>query len=375
MMPTTKQRVVFLIIALLLPMLVPAAATAQGGNQTYAVYLPITARSLRIGPMYSVTQRFGVNVATVFEGEPDFPGSITDYAGVENMGIGWYSDWTFREKPARPGNMEYAQLAQTGLWPLDNKERASLRAAAQSNPGSLWIIGNEPETRGQGQLTPEEYATIYHEAYYLLKEADPKAQIAIGGVVMPSPLRLKWLDRCLNYYKATYGEKMPIDVWNIHMQILREEAGGWGCGIPYGLSETKGRLYDIADNWNVDIFKQLLTEFCTWLVERGERDKPLIISEYGTLMPSSYMPNGDQDVLAFMQGTFDYMLDARDPVLGYADDEGRLVQRWLWFSLNFPSYDESPGGFNGALYHWDQPDQLTVFGEFYRDYVQQRTRY
>ena len=109
------------------------------------------------------------------------------------------------------------------------------------------------------------------------------------------------------------------------------------------------------------------------LYARGEGDKPLIISEYGVLMPSSYLPRGDQSVLAFMEGTFDFMLNARDPVLGYAQDENRLVQRWLWFSLNFPFYDETPGGFNGALYRWDQPDQLTAFGERYRDYIRRQT--
>ena len=371
-MPTTKQITSLILIGFLLCMIIPTTVAAEDNGQTYTINLPLTAKAAHFGPMYTITQRFGVNVATVFTDEPSFPGTITDYAGVENMGIGWYSDWKTEENPARPGNMEYVQLAQTGLWPLTNSRRVKLRTTARANPGSLWIIGNEPETRGQGEITPEAYADIYYEAYHLLKEADPTAKIAIGGVAMPSPLRLKWLDRCMNYYKATYGEKMPVEVWNIHMQILREDRNGWGCGIPYGLSEKTGRLYEIADNWSVDVFQQLLTEFCTWLVARGERDKPLIISEYGTLMPSSYMPNGDQDVIAFMEGTFDYMLNTRSQTLGYSKDENRLVQRWMWFSLNFPSYDETEGGFNGALYHWQQPDQLTIFGEFYRDYVRRQ---
>ena len=116
----------------------------------------------------------------------------------------------------------------------------------------------------------------------------------------------------------------------------------------------------------------------------SERDKPLIITEYGVLMPSEYLgsgdtleerkEDGDRVVVAFMEGTFDFLLTARDPLHGYPADEDRLVQRWLWFSLNCPLYEEIPeGGFNGPLYDWHNPDQLTVFGEFYKDYVRRHT--
>jgi hypothetical protein len=125
----------------------------------------------------------------------------------------------------------------------------------------------------------------------------------------------------------------------------------------------------------VQIFKQLINEFCLWLVERGERQKPLILSEFGVLMPSDYLIGGDQAVLNFMEGAFRYLLDARDPQLGYAADEGRLVQRWMWFSLNFPARDPLTGqdSFNGALYDWRHPDRLTILGERYRDFIRRES--
>lgn len=313
--------------------------------------------------LYTTRQRFGVNVAAGFTGEPDFPGTLADYAGADELGFGWYLDWAARRHPQTPNGIEFVQTLHGGT-------SEAVEEIIRANPGSVWIIGNEPETRGQGEHTPEEYAAIYHRAYHFVKQVDPHAQVAIGGVVMPTPLRLKWLERCLDHYEATYGEPMPIDVWNIHMQILREKRHDWGCGIPIGLEEDEGRLYEIADNCSVGAFKQLIVEFRTWLHERGEGHKPVIISEYGVLMPSSYLPRGDESVLDFMEGTFDYLMAARDPQLGCPADGGRLVQRWAWFSLNFPSYDDTPGGFNGALYDWRNPDQLTVFGEFYEDYVQ-----
>jgi len=105
-------------------------------------------------------------------------------------------------------------------------------------------------------------------------------------------------------------------------------------------------------------------------------------------MPSSYLGSGateeeierdgDQKVVAFMLGTFDYMLHTKDPYLGWGRDRGRLIQRWLWFSLNVPMYLECDPdhpkdcwwvGFNGWLYDWQETHNLTVFGEAYRDYV------
>jgi len=77
---------------------------------------------------------------------------------------------------------------------------------------------------------------------------------------MPTPLRLEWLDQCLAHYEQAFGEPMPVDVWNIHVQILQEKRGSWGCGIPYGLDDDEGRLYEIIDNCNVTV-----NSACGWM--------------------------------------------------------------------------------------------------------------
>lgn len=336
-----------------------------------AVPVALADDPLSAEPMYTMRQRFGVNVATVFQGHPDYPGLLSDFANVEQVGFGWYSDWTTRVDPETPAGIEYAQLYQIGSWPANWPRVEEIILA---NPGALWIIGNEPETRGQGQLTPTVYAERYHDIYYFIKSIDPSAQIAIGGVVMPTPVRLRWIEMAMDHYQTTYGETMPVDVWNTHIQILQEKRGDWGCGIPWGLDDVdEGRLYEIIDNCSVPICETLIHEFRQWLAARGEGNKPLIISEYGVLFPSSYLPNGDQSVLDFMTGTFDFFNTARSAEYGWAADQGRLVQRWMWFSLNFPFYEVTPGGFNGALYDWENPDQMTVFGEAFKSYVDART--
>jgi len=166
-----------------------------------------------------------------------------------------------------------------------------------------------------------------------------------------------------------------VDVWNIHMQILREKGPWadcpdcWGAGVPAGLTGvTQGRLYSLEDNVSPAIFRQLVREFRQWMADRGERDKPLIISEYGVLMPSDYLAptaaEGDLLVKQFMTETFDFLRTSVDTQIGYAADGNRLVQRWLWYSLN-----DSPSNFNGGLFSTDSPPRITQFGEHFKAYT------
>jgi len=329
--------------------------------------MPLRIGDADSGPLYSPTERFGVGLNTKY-------GDITDY-DVGRLHIGWYSDWTYRLNPPRPNGIEYVHVIRVkeAAYPPDWDK---LRQAIVNNPGSLWLVGNEPECIWQDKRTPAEYAVIYHEVYTFIKAQDPTAKVAIGGVVQPTPLRLQWLDMVLDEYQSRYGTKMPVDVWNIHNQILREKRppgpDSWGCGIPYGLDAEEGRLYEVQDNDNLQYFIEHIVAFRQWMKEKGERNKPLIISEYGILMPVEYGFTVDR-VNTFMSNTFDYLLTAKDPELGYPEDENRLVQRWLWYSLNDKPYDLSTGeGFNGSLFDWrfpTYPGVITLFGVNFSRYT------
>jgi hypothetical protein len=257
-------------------------------------------------------------------------GRLSDYdwGGAEP---GWYLNWRVVPQPERIPGVRFAQMVRVnegGFYPTPDV----IRRAAQANPGSLWLIGNEPDVRWQDNVTPERYAAIYGELYAAIKEADRTAQVAIGGISQPTPLRLAYLDRVLAAYRAQFGAEMPVDVWNIHAFILREERGSWGVDIPPGMDANQGQLYEIADHNDMDIFRRQITDFRRWMAERGQRDKPLIVTEYGILMPASYGFPPDV-VSAFLVDTFDFFLTARDPELGYPADEDRLVQAFNWFSI------------------------------------------
>ena len=78
---------------------------------------------------------------------------------------------------------------------------------------------------------------------------------------------------------------------------------------------------------------------------------------------------GLEVVNAFMSRTLDYAASARAASYGMPGDNNRLVQRWLWYSLNGQSYQEDPAyGFNGSLCDWEAPHRLTEYGLHWEAY-------
>lgn len=292
--------------------------------------------------------------------------SISSYK-VNELKIGWYIDWTASPNPARPGGIDYmpmVRLEQTGPDSYTYRPYASLLMdTIAARPGSTWLIGNEPDRKDwQDDLLPDVYARAYHDLYYLIKGTDPTARIAAGGIVQSTPLRLQYLDMVLASYEALYAEPMPVDVWNIHAFILREETGSWGADIPPGIDANQGELYEIDDNDNIEIFKENIERFRRWMASNNYQNRPLIITEFGVQMPTDYGFPPDR-VKDFMDASFGYLLTATDAETGYPYDDHRLVQQWAWYSL----YDDN---FNGWLFDSDTKAR-TVYGDHFAAYTGQ----
>jgi hypothetical protein len=257
--------------------------------------------------------------------------------------------------------MECAQfvgVAGDEYWPAG----ASLKEMAQRHPGRLWLVGNEPDVIWQSNATPTQYARSYHEIYRLLKEADPTCQVAIGAISQVTPLRLRYLEEVLAAYETANGQPMPVDVWNIHLAILREERGSWGVDIPPGLPDDSGILYEIQDNADVEILKKQVVTFRHWMAARGLRDEPLIVTEFSVLMPPEYgFPF--ELVRDFMLDAADYLMTATDGDLGYPADGHRLVQRWAWYSSADETY------YTGNLFDPDT-GQITPLGRVFAEYAE-----
>ncbi len=312
--------------------------------------------------------RFGFGIDTTI-------GQIGDY-DVAQLGAGWYSDWEYRVSPPRPGGLEYFQLINvrsdavqvyTPTKVITWTGWANLESAIAANPGSVWIIGNEPDCKWPdcNNRYPDEYAVIYHEFYNFIKARDSTALVANGAIVQGTPLRLQYLDMVWSAYRNFYGTDMPVDVWNMHNQIAREKEGDWGAGVPPGFPPgTVGMLYDAEQNDSLALFIQHVRAMRTWMRDHGQRNKPLTISEYGVLFTEDRGFTVDR-VNDYMTNTFRYLLYATDPDIGYPADGNRLVQRWLWFSLNSP-----PWKWNGSLFDYtvvQYPGVITRYGINYRN--------
>jgi len=327
-------------------------------------------------------------------------GQIEDY-DVAQLRAGWYVNWGAEANPAHPAGLEYAQMVRlhqdnvcgerirdrdtcpyvepytyTLTSPTSEAEIVSI---ATANPGSLWFVGNEMDRRdwgqydpyhpgqytippgGQDECLPEVYAEAYHDIYHLIKGADPSAQVAIGGIVQPTPLRLDYLDKVVSAYQSLYGGMIPVDVWNVHNMILQEVSCEayplicYGADVPPGSDAISGADYRIQDADNMTIFRQHIEDFRQWMKGYGEQNKPLVVSEYSVLYGESDDPDNDFDyqrVSDYLYATFDYMTTATSSSLGYPADGNRLVQRWAWYSLNDASFE-------GATTHHHLFDPVT----------------
>ena len=302
--------------------------------------------------------------------EPAFayPGSLIDWQrygfvatsanwrgkfDVSQLNAGWYVDASPPACAASPGGMDRALLIRVLDWTPDRLPW--LESMVDAHPGSLWLVGNEPDCIWQDNVLPQDYADIYHQIHTAIKARDPSAMVSPGGIVQPTPLRLQWLDRVLaEYAKLNDGALMPVDVWNIHNAILREARGDWGADIPPGFDDIDtGVLREVADNDRLDIFTQQIWDFRAWMADRGYAGFPLIVTEFGVLMPVEF--GFDQArVNTFMDATFTFLRTATssDPnALGDPTDGNRLVQRWAWFSLDVPPWNQTTNeGFNGNLF-------------------------
>ena len=109
-------------------------------------------------------------------------------------------------------------------------------------------------------------------------------------------------------------------------------------------------------------FQEFTRALREWMAAHGERNKPLINTEYGILYKSlsGYEISAAQ-VNDYLTSTLDYMLTATDDDIGFPADENRLVQSWFWYSLN-------DGYWNGNLFN-PNTKALTEFGITWKNYV------
>jgi hypothetical protein len=304
------------------------------------------------------------------------PASNNHITWLDDFGVGWYLTFGSTARPAE-NFAEFVPIIRTRQDRDANFKRLpsytvdpdfpQLKINIEKRPGALWVVGNEVDRwKLQDDIMPDLYAEAYHEVYNFIKNTDPTAQVAISALVEVTPGRLQYLDIVWNSYLKKYRTTMPVDVWNMHLYTLPERK--WGTddvstfafianGTDPNLAKFDSGLardpklcprddvYCLAEHDDMDIFAEQVTSMRKWMKDHGQQNKPLIISEYSILYPYKDEGGGncsirDEEgncfspsrVIKFMDSSFNYLENTKDPNLGYPLDENRLVQQWLWYS-------------------------------------------
>ena len=307
--------------------------------------------------------------------------SSKDHNFIQDLGVGWALNFNVNFNQNLPEWVEYTPMLRfkpeknedgerTGNYILKYQQLTDdpdgLGPIVRDNPGSLWIIGNEVDrVYAQDDLMPETYAKAYHDAYHFIKERDPSAQIAVSGLVQVTPGRLQYLDLVWDSYREQYGTTMPVDVWNMHIYILAErfpdgrpaeanialgtdpDLAIWGSGLVPSAC-ARDDVYCYAEHDDMDVFAQQVIWMRQWMKAKGQQDKPLILSEYSLLFDYEIDPPDScflmdefgecftpERVAQFVTDSFAYLETATDQNIGFPADNNRLVQQWLWFTVNW----------------------------------------
>jgi len=314
-----------------------------------------------------------------------------------------FLDWG-KENLSVPDGVEYIHVLKMRFVPVsEDTANGELDEAAYQlfvedlpdlvnrNLGSVWIIGNEPDRKEvQDDLTPEIYAERFFEVATIIKQNDSSAKIGFGSIVQPTPIRIRYLEKSLDkLHELALPDQNPmdlIDIWSIHAFIL-SEVGTWGASIPPGFDcniedcSDSVLITDFSDTYSIETFIERIKQFRTWLKQQNEDDKPLWITEYGSLFyywevvcsenvnydcnePYNGWPT-EQDTINYMISTFNFLMAGKDDATGFSLDDHKLVQRWYWYSLN-----DHLNSFGGSLYDPDNNKQITKLGIAYKNYIE-----
>ncbi|MFN2222838.1 MAG: CARDB domain-containing protein, partial [Candidatus Promineifilaceae bacterium] len=340
--------------------------------------------------------------------------NATQRQWVDDVGAGWWMDFAVNYTEPAANGAEFNHL----IWVEQKKDAHgnylddytvipsmdgdSLGYLVQRRPGRMWLIGNEVDRgpdpppfsgAGQGDTFPQLYARIYHDVYHYIKAWDPTALVAPSSLVQFTPGRQQYLDIVWDTYMARYGKPMPVDFWNMHLYILPEvtpsgrpnniASVALGTDPALGMLESGdnpakcslANVYCLAEHDDMDVFAEQVVRMRTWMKNHGYQNSPLVITEYSILY--KYEVSGGTcsvmdefgncfepaRVSQFTRNSFNYLLTAADPALGYPYDNYKLVQQWIWYGMyNVGSFSVSNLAASNS-----EPLVLTASGQIFRD--------
>ena len=139
-----------------------AVLAAKGAARTAIILLALVAAAL-IGGRALMADEPPPGVTPLYPAPNDRlgfgatnKGAVTDY-DVATLGAGWYYNWGAQVNPPHPDHLGYAYMLRV---PIANAlgVRTVVAQVTASDPGALWLIGNEPDVATMDNVLPEVYA-------------------------------------------------------------------------------------------------------------------------------------------------------------------------------------------------------------------------
>jgi hypothetical protein len=239
-------------------------------------------------------------------------------AQLDALGPVWYMDWDWKT-PALAG---HERLYVIGCAEV-KADRGKIATAMQASGATWWSLGNEPNDPNQDNVTPEQYAELYH-IYEGWAEKAPRCGILPAGIANAD---WQWAEAFREAYRARYGRYPRSDGWNIHNYIL----------------EPGMDPYDVAE------FGRRILAFRRWMESIGDGDKPLFLTEFGVLYGNGCCDrpvDPPEELETFMRDAVQWLLDSD------------AVSSWAWFA----TYTEL---YNGSL--MTPAGELNSLGRAYRE--------
>jgi len=244
-------------------------------------------------------------------------------AQLDAIGPVWYMDWRW-DTPTIDGHERLYVIRCREV----ERDQGVILSAMQASGTAWWSLGNEPNDPHQDNVSPEEYAELYH-VFEGWAQSAPQCHILPAGIANAD---WKWAEAFRKAFHEKYGRHPRADGWNIHNYIL--EPG--------------------LDPYDVGEFQRRILAFNRWVETIEDGHKPLFLTEYGVLYGDGCCGrpvDPPEKIQSFMRDTARWLLDTD------------VVTCWAWFA----TYSEL---YNGDL--MTKEGRLTHVGKTYRKLVQAR---
>ncbi len=265
--------------------------------------------------------------------------------------------WYMYDNHVGPSGNQVALLRATEPY-----DPAEFTRRARAAPGGVWMFGNEPNTGGQDDITPDAFAQFVSWAVGFIRAADPTAILVGPGVLnwdatctgcAGTRSGHSWSDDFITVYQQRYGP-LPFNAWSLHAYTI-----DWGHLPMLDAEQDKAQL----------------TATRTWLDAKG-LNLPIWITEMGVIYGYDglqWVRQNDGTAKAVPQGRFrsDLIAAYLDQMLDWLVRNGSTlrIDRWFLYGLTPVTEPWSTVPVGVALLEPNSSTTLSAFGQQYRNWA------